>query len=256
MQVTTPRGWLALLALCSLLITAAAWAFLGTVSEKVSGTGLLLRAGGVTNLEARVSGLLTEIYVDIGEEVRDGQVVARIVEEGHIAGTKVINLHTGRVIEIRATEASHIEKGTAILSLELTGKDLKELEAIVYVPPVDGKKIRPSMDAQVVPATIQKEELGFILGQVTSVGQYPATYQGMLHTLGNDELVQALRSEGDGLAPIEVRIQLKLSEQGYKWHTDRKLDDIDIQSGTPCSVDIVINSQRRPIDLVLPSISQ
>jgi multidrug resistance efflux pump len=251
MRVTTPRGWLALLALCGLLVGALSWALWGEATEQVWGYGILLRAGGVTNLEARVSGLLTEIYVDIGDEIEDGQVVARIAQEGKIAGTKVISPHTGRVIEIKVDEASLVERGTAILSMELTGKDLKDLEAIVYVPPAEGKRILPGMDAKVSPETIQKQEYGFILGKVTSVGKYPATYQGMLRTLGNEDLVQALRAEGEGLSPIEVRIQLTPSERGYRWNSRRE-PNVDIQSGTPCFVEIVINKDRHPIDLILP----
>ena len=251
MRVTTPKGWLALLALCGLLVGAVVWALWGEASEQVWGYGILIRAGGVTNLEARVSGLLTEIYVDIGDEIEDGQVVARIVEDGKIAGTKVISPHTGRVLEIKIDEATHVERGTAILSMELTGGDLKDLEAIVYVPPAEGKRIQPGMDARVSPETIQKQEYGFILAKVTSVGKYPATYQGMLRTLGNEDLVQALRAEGDGLSPIEVRIQLTPSEHGYRWNSKRE-PDVDIQSGTPCSVEIVVSKDRHPIDLILP----
>ena len=251
MRVTTPRGWLALLALCGLLVGALSWALWGEAIEQVWGYGILLRAGGVTNLEARVSGLLTEIYVDIGDEIEDGQVVARIAQEGKVAGTKVISPHTGRVIEIKVDEASLVERGTAILSMELTGRDLNDLEAIVYVPPAEGKRILPGMDAKVSPETIQKQEYGFILGKVTSVGKYPATYQGMLRTLGNEDLVQALRAEGEGLSPIEVRIQLTPSEQGYRWNSKRE-PNVDIQSGTPCFVEIVINKDRHPIDLILP----
>lgn len=251
MQVTTLKGWLALLALCGLLVGVMAWAIGGRITEQVQGSGILLRAGGVTNLEARVSGILTEIYVDVGDEIEDGQVVARIAQEGQVAGTRVISPHAGRVLEIKASEASQIDKGTAILSIELTGKDLKDLEAIIYVPPAEGKQIEPGMDARISPQTIQKQEYGFILGKVTSVGKYPATYQGMLRTLGNEDLVQALRAQGDGLSPIEVRIQLIPSEQGYRWNSKRE-PDIDIQSGTPCDVKIIINDDRHPIDLVLP----
>jgi hypothetical protein len=251
MRVTTPRGWLALLALCALLVSATVWALWGRASEQVQGYGILIRAGGVTNLEARVPGLLSEIYVDVGDEIQGGQVIARIIEENKVAGTKVISPHSGRVLEIQVDEAVYVERGTAILSMELTGGDLQDLEAIVYVPPAEGKLIQPGMDAMVSPDTVQEQEYGFILAKVTSVGKYPATYQGMLRTLGNEDLVHALRAEGQGLSPIEVRIQLTPSEQGYRWNSSR-VPDIDIQSGTPCSVEIIINQDRHPIDLILP----
>lgn len=251
-RITTPKGWLALVALSVLLVAVLVWAFVGTISEKVYGHGILLRAGGVVDVEARVSGVLSGIYVDIGQEVQKGQIVARIVPEGELAGDKVICPYAGRVVEIKAREASHIDVGTSILSIELTGSGLSDLEAIVYVPPQDGERIEPGMDAQVTPASVVKQESGFIIGKVTSVGDYPATYQGMLRTLGSEELVQSLRPQDVGVAPIEVHITLVPTQSGYKWSTERG-SDTRIQSGMHCSVSIVISRQRRPIDLILPS---
>ena len=133
---------------------------------------------------------------------------------------------------------------------------LGHLMSVAPVPPEELNDdhiwaFRERMDAKVSPETVQEQEYGYILGKVTSVGKYPATYQGMLRTLGNEDLVQALRAEGEGLSPIEVHIQLTPSERGYRWNSRRE-PDIDIQSGTPCSVQIVINSDRHPTDLILP----
>jgi multidrug efflux pump subunit AcrA (membrane-fusion protein) len=251
-RITTPKGWLALMALSVLLVGVLIWAFVGTVSEKVYGHGILLRAGGVLDVEASVSGILSGIYVDIGQEVQKGQVVARIVPEGELAGEKIICPYAGRIVEIKVREASHIDIGTSILTVELTGSGLSDLEAIVYVPPQDGERIEPGMDAQVTPASMVKQESGFILGKVTAVGDYPATYQGMLRTLGSEELVQSLQPQDSGVAPIEVHITLTPTQSGYKWSTERS-SDTNIQSGMHCSVSIVVSRQRRPIDLILPS---
>ena len=52
---------------------------------------------------------------------------------------------------------------------DLTGKAVKGLEAIVYIPSVHGKKIRPGMEVQIAPSTVKKEEFGYLLGTVTYV---------------------------------------------------------------------------------------
>ena len=89
-----------------------------------------------------------------------------------------------------------------------------------------------------------------MLGEVTSVGQFPATPQGMQRVLGNAELIRTLSVEG---APIEVRVSLQLdpeSANGYAW-SSRSGPPIQIDSGTLCSARITL-SERRPISLVLP----
>ena len=188
MQVTTPRGWLALAALGCLLITAVILSFIWTIPVTVGGKCIL------TDLSP-----------------------------GYPSGA----------------------------SLDPVGQPAQELQAVVYVSLMDGSKVRPGMDVQISPSTVKREEAGFMLGSVTSVGKYPATAQDMFRALGSNELAQAF-SVG-GIAPIEVRVKLALDPGvagGYQWSSPRGAG-IAIQSGTLCSADIVVD-KRRPIELVLP----
>ena len=125
MQVTTPKGWLALIALAGLLVTAVVLGFVGSIPVTVTGQCILLNSGGVNNSQ------------------------------------------------------------------------INDLEAILYVSPMDGQNIRPGMDAQILPSTVKKEEAGYMLGVVTSVGEHPSTAQDMLRTLGSNELVQVLSAGND-----------------------------------------------------------
>lgn len=81
MQVTTPKGWLALTALGALLLTALAWGVFGSIPTQATGEGILLRRGGVSNLVAAENGQVEEILVAVGDVIERGQVVARIRQE-------------------------------------------------------------------------------------------------------------------------------------------------------------------------------
>jgi HlyD family secretion protein len=81
MQVTTPKGWLALTALGVLLLTALAWGVFGSIPTEATGEGILLRRGGVSNLVAAENGQVEEILVTVGDVIEKGQVVARIRQE-------------------------------------------------------------------------------------------------------------------------------------------------------------------------------
>jgi HlyD family secretion protein len=82
MQVTTPKGWLALTALGALLLVALGWGIFGSIPTTAAGEGILLRRGGVSNLVATANGQVEEILVRVGDVIQKGQVVARVRQQG------------------------------------------------------------------------------------------------------------------------------------------------------------------------------
>ena len=181
MQVTTPKGWLALIALTGLLVMVVIFSFVARIPITVTGQCILLDGGGDVN-----------------------------------------------------------------------SSPTNDLGAIIYVSSMDGRDIRPGMDVQILPATVKKEEAGYMVGVVASVDERLSTAQDMLRTLGSDELVQVLAA--GKIMPIAVRADLLESGAGggYKWTLPGSAARYGkIQSGTLCSADIV-TARKRPIDLVLP----
>ena len=81
MQVTTPKGWLALVALGAILVTILIWGFLGSIPTEALGEGILIRRGGVSNLVAAENGQVEELLATVGDVIEKGQVVARIRQE-------------------------------------------------------------------------------------------------------------------------------------------------------------------------------
>jgi HlyD family secretion protein len=81
LQVTNPRGWLALGALGALLLASLTWAIFGSIPTEAGGEGILLRQGGVTNLVAAEQGQVEEVLVSVGDVIVKGQVVARVRQQ-------------------------------------------------------------------------------------------------------------------------------------------------------------------------------
>lgn len=79
-RVTNPAGWVALLALLGLVVLALLWGIFGTIPTKVSGSAILIKTGGVYEVAARSSGLITDVSVKVGDTVRRGQKIARIAQ--------------------------------------------------------------------------------------------------------------------------------------------------------------------------------
>jgi HlyD family secretion protein len=388
MRVTDSRGWLALGALIGLLVVALMWGVLGVLPETVSGTGILVRSGGVAQVAPTATGRLADVAVAVGDNVYEGQVVARLeqpelatqlqqakallattqlqnrttrhrsgetvrlqgayleqqrvalrdrieaaqrsmnalaekmaaeeqlvtkglltrstllgtrqaydqmretiagarselaaldaraadtrsgtqddvqasetrlaeqtarvaeLERQYQAATRVTAPYSGRVLEVLAERGTIVSLAEPVLTIDLEGRQVKDLEAVLYVPSVHGKRVRPGMLIQVAPTTVKREEHGLMLGRVTSVSDFPATVRGMQRVLKNDKLVQALAGQD---APYEVRADLLVdpsTPSHYKW-TSADGPPMQIASGTLASANVAVAS-RRPLELVFP----
>jgi predicted RecA/RadA family phage recombinase len=250
-RVTHPTGWAALFALGLLLLAAILWGLFGSIPTRVVGQGILLAPGGVNDVVSLASGQVVDIYFGVGDIIQAGQVVARIAEPDQPVNTKIVSPYAGHIVEVKVDDSSLVERGIPILSVEAGGEGPGSLEAVLYVPTTEGKKIRPGMDVQLSPSTVKREEFGFILGQVVSVGEFPATRQGMFRVLGSEELVQALSVGG---ALIEVHVDLILDAEtpsGYAWSSSAG-PPAQVDSGTFCTAWIEVREQR-PLSLVLPA---
>jgi hypothetical protein len=277
MEVTTAQGWLALAALIGLIAAAFLWGILGSVPTLVRGDGVLIREGSLQTVDASAAGEVKELFARAGDDVEQNQVVARIVDLADNRTTFVTSSYAGRVLEVRVTPGNQVSVGTALLSLEQAGRSL---QAVVYVAPTDGKKVRPGMEVQLAPGSVRKEEYGLLLGRVSWVGGFPATQAGMRQALGSDELARTLSANGP---PIEVRVELTRNARtasGYQWTStlstlgalvDAVLPDpvanllpawgnaqgppIVLASGTTCTADVV-TEQQAPIYFVLAKLSR
>jgi len=78
MRVTGAKRWLALTGVFLILGVAVVWGYAGTINTKVFGTGVIVRAGSVLNVVAEGSGQVTSINVNLGDQVKADQVVAKV----------------------------------------------------------------------------------------------------------------------------------------------------------------------------------
>jgi len=387
-QVTSGKGWIALAAIGIVLITAVTWSVLSRIPEEVSGMGMLLKSGGVLEVVSPGSGRVVDVSVEVGDTVREGQVIARVDQpslaedlrqakaslenlraerdqaerfnrrdsvlqiqlltqqratteqtiasderslawlkdkiasqeqlvsdglllratlvqtrqqydqaEEKIAGShsdltqiesrllamtnqkqddihaaeqrvaeaeahvesiernlkeqsEVVSTYTGRILEMMADPGAIVARGDPIVTLDMSGRTVKGLEAIIYVPPTHGKQIRPGMAIRIAPATVKQEEFGLMLGRVTYVSDFPATPRGMRRVLKNDQLISGLAGNN---APYEVHADLIVDPttvSQFKWSSSHG-PPLQIQSGTLAAGNIEIAS-RRPISMVLP----
>jgi biotin carboxyl carrier protein len=162
--------------------------------------------------------------------------------------------YSGRILEIKVRPGDLVSRGSKLLSFQLSEKDAKGLQAVIYVSSGNGKNVAPGMAVEIAPSTAAPEEYGYLLGTITYVSEFPATREGMMRVLANEELVASLSSQGP---PFTAYADLAADPGwagGYRW-SSRKGGELRVNSGTPCEVFIRVRDQR-PIELVLPFVRQ
>jgi HlyD family secretion protein len=78
MRVTSPMGWVALSAIGAAILAGVVWSIIGRIPERVDAKGELLRGERVGAVTAIASGRIKEIVVNLGDEIKKEQVVARL----------------------------------------------------------------------------------------------------------------------------------------------------------------------------------
>jgi len=288
-QITSARSWLALLALLGLTLATILWGFLGNLPKTTQGHGILIQAGGIAEITATGEGVLDILKIQEGQKINKNDTIAIIAqpelelelknmkerleelsEEGNATALEINDLrrnieelevklsiasvvlspYAGTVIELMSKTGQLIERGVPLISIEIAQKESNQnLEAVIYLPPEEGKKVSKGMAVRLAPSTVKTEEFGYIIGKVSQVSEYPSTRYGMLRVLGNPALVESFL---EGSPPIAITVSLQKEDNlsGFAW-TSRQSPPDEIKTGTLCNAQVIID-QQRPISLLLP----
>ena len=194
---------------------------------------------------------LNEQAAEIAEREASLLAAKRAVSEleARLATHEILAPVTGPVVEIKAAVGAVLGAGAPVLSIRPA---TETLEALIYVPPADGKRIVPGMEVLVSPSSARKEEYGSIRGRIAEIAAFPASLQGMVAVLQSPDLAEAFSSDGP---PYASRVSLDpdpLAASGLAWTSSRGASRT-VSSGTLVDVEIKVES-RPPITLVAPAL--
>ncbi len=189
--------------------------------------------------------------------------------------SKIVSHVEGAVTQVLTAPDEYVREGVPVVLLSSpkhvvpgTDDEGKAYDSVIFVPAGEGKKIDVGHVVEVMPATVKREEHGFIHGRVVAVSELPATRRAMEAALQHPDLVEAfLRKYASG---VLLRVHVKLEEasepiQGdgtvrasgtgnednhYVWSTSSGRNQT-LKTGTLCEAAIVVRQQRL-ISLILP----
>ncbi len=213
--------------------------------------------GQIASMQAQIKQLDAQQFsIEAANLQADAEMQARISNlDRDVAGMEqevnlaenVVSPYGGEVLEVKVDAGGAVAAGQPILSIQ---PDAHNLELLAYLPSAQAKDVKNGMEVQVSPATIKREEFGFMKGKVVYVSDYPVTSAALMRNFQNEMLVTALTANG----PVtEIRVVLEVDpsvSSGFHWSTPKGAPVV-ISSGTICNIDIVTRRQK-PATLALP----
>ena len=288
LPITTPIGWMGLIAIAMLLCSVVLWSIFGSFTLSAQGMGMVMDAGGVMNVTHAAGGKIFHFYVYEGQPVSKGTLIAKMVQDDRSADVNmaqyitqlgenmkdtaqkvyqyrskryqqeisqdVLSDYDGVVQKLMVQEGAYVPGGTPIATIRRT-RNRGDLKGILYVPVDKGKRIEPGQTIQLVPGGVDVQESGSLIGVVRSVYDYPVTLQAMEQDLGNGQLAQFIyQNEG---AVMEVDFDLVKDESdpsGYLW-TSFVGEHRHVTPGSFVTGSVIIE-RRPPIEKVFHRLSQ
>lgn len=197
------------------------------------------RRSGINSRLSHAKGELLKAEMDVSE-------LRALIETWRIRAPV-----SGRIIEIKAQVGATLGPGESVMSIETGGEGL---DVLTYISAPDGKSVKAGMSVLVTPATVRREEYGSMIGTVEHVSEFPASLNGMVAVLRNQELAGTFSASGP---PYPARIALTpdaTTQSGFAW-TSPQATRLEITPGTLATVEIRASTQS-PAALVLPWIKE
>lgn len=252
--ITSPTLWLSLIGAAGIIIVALLWAIFGRLPVEVDACGIYVNRAGVQTVYAKNGGVISEILVADGDEVKKGDIIALLDSEeidAAVQGFAEITASAdGTISNISVMQGSVLVQGSEVAKIQMG--DASDRVVVCYIPVGSGKKIQEGMEVLVYPSTVNKEEYGHMKAAVISVDDYVTSTESMLKQLGDNNLVEVFLQNGP---VVEVVCELEKSADtvsGYYW-SSRKGASVAIDAGTLVDVSVV-TEEKAPITMLIPSL--
>ena len=252
--ITSPTLWLSLIGAAGIIIVALLWAIFGRLPVEVDACGIYVNRAGVQTVYAQNGGVISEILVADGDEVKKGDIIALLESEeidAAVQGYAEITASADGIISnISVMQGSVLVQGSEVAKIQMG--DASDRVVVCYIPVGAGKKIQEGMEVLVYPSTVNKEEYGHMKASVISVDDYVTSTENMLRQLGDNNLVEVFLQNGP---VVEVVCELEKSGDtvsGYYW-SSRKGASVAIDAGTMVDVSVV-TEEKAPITMLIPSL--
>lgn len=275
-RVTKPFSWVILSAILSFVVGVGIWAVTGDISSGIDIGGIVFSSDGISVANAVSAGIVSDVLVAENDQVDKGDVMVVIPdaelftqisevkaqydaasgEAKSLLGTTLDALKYQYIINSFVTA----NKSGSINSVPAVGDSIAEgqqvtvnysegsmagsKEIIAYVPYSVAQNFKIGGEVQISPTNYPREEFGYMLGKITSIGSTFVTEQSIQRTMGTTKYISSLGITQDC---VEVRMRPNVdssTKSGFEWSNSKGGQNVEIDIGTVCAVKVVSEAVR------------
>ncbi|MBR4760603.1 MAG: HlyD family efflux transporter periplasmic adaptor subunit [Lachnospiraceae bacterium] len=260
------------------VIAAVIWMFVGIISNGLEYNGVIFDHNKVVRLNSEVDAVISDVLVNEGDRVSDGDVIAYLTDEdvsrqidelnAQLAEATqgsdeynrilsqindynrktVIRCNTDGVVQDIALKNDAVAKGDVVATI-IPHSDYSYNEVYIYVPKDEAGAFSVGMPAQITPSYVSREEYGYIEGMISEISSTLVTENSIIRHMGSMDYVKELLPE---TSCVQITIQLGVASDGsgeYNW-SNEKGRDLTVKSGDQCNVRI-LKKEYHPYELLL-----
>jgi hypothetical protein len=241
------------------------WFFFGNVLNTVEIKGVVFPTAGIERLAANNDGVISDIMVEQGDEVKPGDIIAIVPAEGvikqlswsdedELAEDEIEELRqkyydssiiraksSGTVLSV-ASEGTYISEGDTVATVAAKKSDDNERQILAFIPTTQKNSISVGCAVQVSPNYAPREKYGYINGYISEINSYVTTKSDVQGTTDAYSIPSLLEEEQTYIAVYINLLPDDETESGLKWSV-KQSGAIDVATGDMCDISVVESSQ-------------
>ncbi|MGN1319313.1 MAG: hypothetical protein ACI4VF_09895 [Lachnospirales bacterium] len=259
--------------LCVLgLLFAIVWFVFGKVLNTVNVDGVIYPPYGIENITSSKAGMISDITVETGEDIKVGDVVAIVpdeeilekinnavnsnadkntiekLKEDYYFSSVIVSKTNGTVLTV-SKEGDYVEKGSVIITVAGRQSVDNERQIMAFLPTSQKNNISKGCAVQISPNYAPREKFGYINGYVADIGNLIITKSNAKKYLDVYNIPNLI---DENETYIVVYINLLSDEKtssGLSW-SQKSSGNINVETGTLCNSSIVV-SETSPAKWIL-----
>ena len=223
-RVASPKLWIVLSAMVTMVVVVLYWCIFGTISYKVTAQGVVFPFGEASAISVPYEGTVSRSLVSHGSAVEVGTPIVEI--RNALSVSTVSSPREGVVLQTLQA-GTPFKAGEPVAWLLPQKQQMSGREMLCYVTYNDIRKLKTGQQVQVTPANMERENWGYVYGKVVGMEQYPTTRQEIVNRVKLDPLAAFIP---DGQAMYEVRVTLDSQDGRLVWSRE-KSRNVNIGNG-------------------------
>lgn len=218
LKVTSPMGWLALIAITIVVLVTIIWSIFGTIPETITAKGIVTAPVGSNAVYSQESGTIVSIAVHEGDEVHYGDVIwtykiGKEIFQG-------LSDQVGIVAEVSAKKDDKLTPGTEII--RISPNIVSSQMVVCYVPLAQAKKLVRNNDlsVRITLDALDSQSYGYMAARIENIDAYASSTSGMAKVLGSGNQLEAAFTKDGPVVAVACQLAPDSSgntASGYYW---------------------------------------